>query len=112
MRGLRTSVDTLLFVSVMLASVVVGGAAAVAVDVAGVDGRELQRSVERVRIELTVLGEPAEVRAYLDALGARIELESGGRVQALVPAARIDELRSSALLRVEAPARFVPLQVS
>ena len=64
------------------------------------------------RVEVTALGDPDAVTAYLGRLGAVIELRSHDRIQALLPAARLPQLRAArALLRVEPPAHPVPLDI-
>ncbi len=64
------------------------------------------------RIEVTALVAPADVAAYLEALGAVIELRSRDRIQALVPTSQLPALRSArSLLRIERPAILVALDL-
>ena len=71
----------------------------------------LAEGMARVEV-MSVSGAPA-ASAYLESLGGRIELQAGDRVQALVPAAALDELAgASDVLRLAEPGVFVPLQVA
>ncbi len=64
------------------------------------------------RVELTRLGDASSTAALLATLGATVEVESGGRIQARVPLSAVSTLRSaSRLVRLEQPGVFVPLQV-
>ena len=73
-------------------------------------GIDWQSSMQRV--EVTALGDPEDVVAYLEALGGVIEVRSQQRIQALVPQHRLPELRAaSSMLRIEPPAVMVPLQI-
>ena len=62
------------------------------------------------RIEVSSLSDPAETRALLESLGATIEVESHGRIQALVPTRSLPAVHdASHLLRVERPGLWVPV---
>ena len=64
------------------------------------------------RVEVTAVGEPDAAAALLARLGAVIEVRSHDRIQALLPADRLPQLRAArAVLRVEPPARPVPLDI-
>lgn len=74
------------------------------------DGTVWQPQMQRV--EVTALGDPEDVVAYLEALGGVIEVRSQQRIQALVPQHRLPELRAArSVLRIEPPAVMVPLQI-
>ena len=63
------------------------------------------------RVELTRSGDAAAAAALVTALGGTIEVESGDRIQARVPAAAIPVLRrSNHLVRLESPGVMIPLQ--
>ena len=80
---------------------------------AGVSSRRpAQTPSPSERVELTALGDPDGVASYLEHLGATIEVRSQRRIQALIPTARLPELRAArSMLRIEPPARFVALDV-
>ncbi len=64
------------------------------------------------RVEVTALGDPSDVVAYIEGLGGVIELRSHQRVQARLHESRMLELSNARqLLRVEPPAQAVPLQL-
>lgn len=63
------------------------------------------------RIELVRTGDPAEADALLAALGAVVEVQSGDRIQARVPATALPTLRGAErLVRLDPSGIFVPLQ--
>ncbi len=66
----------------------------------------------RVRVELAVQGAVPAALAFIERIGGVVEIESGARLQALVPEQAVETLRAaSGVLRVERPALFVPLEV-
>lgn len=65
------------------------------------------------RVELVALVEPERVVRYVESLGGTVEVQSGARVQALVPDATLDELHAArGVVQVEEPGIFVPLQMA
>lgn len=63
------------------------------------------------RVELTRTGDAERVDALLATLGAIVEVRSGDRIQARVPAIAVPVLRrANHLVRLEPPGIFVPLQ--
>lgn len=64
------------------------------------------------RVELTAAADAEAALALLRSLGATVELRSGDRIQAQVPAAALPALRrAQGLVRMERPAFAVPLQI-
>ena len=64
------------------------------------------------RIEVAPRGSMSAARAAIAAAGGRVELEAGGRLQAMVPRTARASLEASGDLEVLPPARFVPLQTA
>lgn len=65
------------------------------------------------RIEVSSLADPRETRTWLESLGATIELESQGRIQALVPKESLPAVHAAShLLRVERPGLWVPVDAA
>lgn len=86
---------------VLSAMLALGWGAAIPAPVAAAD----------TRVELTRTGDAGRAAALLAALGAVVEVHSGDRIQARVPAASVPVLRSARrTLRLESPGIFVPLQ--
>ncbi|TAK76737.1 MAG: hypothetical protein EPO16_06760 [Dehalococcoidia bacterium] len=68
-------------------------------------------AVDEVRIEARPRTTAAAARAAIVAAGGRVELEAGGRLQAVVPAAARQALHDSADLELIESELFVPLQL-
>lgn len=69
-------------------------------------------AIATTRVELTRLGDGRSAAALLAAIGATVEVESGDRIQARVPASAVSMLHAAnRLVRVEQPGVFVPLEV-
>ena len=75
--------------------------------------REVAAAAEPARVELTAVdGDVGRAQQLVVDLGGRVEVVSGGRVQALVPASAVRALEAAHdIVRVERPGMFVPLQV-
>lgn len=69
-------------------------------------------SPDLVRVEVVALRSPEEARALVLAAGGRIEVESHGRIQALVPhSGEAMLLQAREVVEVAPPAHAIPLQV-
>ena len=109
----RFAAISLCFVAacVVVLSLVDGGASVRAdrATIAAID--QPSTIADEVRIEVRPLTSMAAARAAILAAGGRIELEAGGRLQAMTPASARVALEASGEVEVLAGDTFVPLQV-
>ena len=69
-------------------------------------------AVDEERIEVVPTTSMAAARAAVLATGGRVELEAGGRLQAMVPRSARATIEASPALDILAAATFVPLQIA
>lgn len=76
----------------------------------GATARDAVASAALERAELTTLGDAGALAAAIEAVGGVVEVQSGQRVQAILPPGTAAGLQAAGLAHIEPPALMMPLQ--